>query len=201
MAHLVKTFKNLFIKQKSMHTYLINDYFKKILGAVCLLARIVGKKTTVTFEVLSNDEDTEKLLQQVISETITPLLNKNNKRLKAILKLPDKPETKSKPTSTKEKYSKKNLEKPELIPLGGKWAYSVALVRDWNNNTCVRIAKGQIRGNFYRDKESGEMVLTPDDPMNPISLVNKINIKRFSEWDKLQKLVLIRLHALEQQMD
>jgi hypothetical protein len=60
------------------------------------------------------------------------------------------------------------------------------------------VAKGKIRGNYYKDKNTGGMKLIPDDPMNPISLVNKINIKRMSEWQKLQTPILKRLQAIEE---
>ncbi len=62
----------------------------------------------------------------------------------------------------------------------------------------VRISKGQIQGNFYRDKKTNQMVLTPDDPMRPISQQNHINIKRLEEWEKLQGPVVSRLRALEE---
>jgi hypothetical protein len=164
------------------------------------MARIVGKKATVTFEVISKDEETEQLLQQVILKTVSPFVNKDKERLKALIRLPAELRQKktSDVTTVQKKYSRENIEVPELIPLGGEWAYSIALVSDKRNEKAVRIAKGKIIGNFFRDKKTGKMNLKPDDPRNPISLVNKINIKRLSEWDKLQSPVLKRLRALEE---
>jgi hypothetical protein len=163
------------------------------------MARIVGRKATVTYEVISQDEETEELLQQIISETLSPIVNKDKDRLKALVKLPvQSKRKKSASVEPSEKYARENVETPELIPLGGEWAYSVALVSDEKSDKAVRIAKGKIRGGFYRDKTTKEMVLQPDDPRNPISLVNKINIKRLAEWDKLQAPVLKRLRAIEE---
>lgn len=164
------------------------------------MARIVGKKATVTFEVIGEDEEAEEMLKQIISEQLSSIVNKDKERLKALIKLPAQPK-KKKADGTKnaeERFSRENIETPELLPLGGQWAYSVALVRDERNDKAVRIAKGKIKGNFWRDKTTNEMVLKPDDPMDPISLVNKINIKRLSEWDKLQSPVLKRLRALDE---
>jgi hypothetical protein len=163
------------------------------------MARVVGKRATVTFEVIGEDNETEQLLQQIISDAISPIVNKDKERLKALIKLPAQPKNKKDTDKTVgEKFARENIETPELISLGGEWAYSVALVRDDRNEKAVRIAKGKIIGTCYRNKTTNEMVLEPNNPKDPISLVNKINIKRLSEWDKLQSPVLKRLRALEE---
>ena len=162
------------------------------------MAKIIGKKATVFFEVSSkdNDEETERLIQQIISEKIGPILDKDIERLKNIVQIPVQPKVK-KEDGPEKKYARENVETPELIPLGGQWAYSVAFVSDMNGDKAVRIAKGTIKGAFYRDKVSGKMVLNADDPKDPISLASKINIKRLSEWESLQQPVWKRLKALE----
>ena len=95
-----------------------------------------------------------------------------------------------------EMYAKENLDEPELIPLGGEWAYAVSVIGDGGEKS-VRIAKGKIKGSFYRDKQTAKMVLKPNDKMNPITMPNRINIKRLSEWSNLQAPVLKRLQVLE----
>jgi hypothetical protein len=163
------------------------------------MARITGKNGTVTYEVLSEDPEIEQLIQQALSTHVNALVNHDKARLQSLLSKQPQMTPKNPTIQTpREKYARENLEKPELIPLGGKWAYSIALTTDQSGNKEVRIAKGQIKGNFYRDRTTKEMVLTPDDPMNPISQVNKINIKRLVEWEKLQGPVISRLRVLDE---
>lgn len=162
------------------------------------MAKISGKNATVTYEVSSQDPEIEQLIQQALSAHVNALVNHDKTRLQSIVARPSETKPKNPSQSPKEKYAKENLEAPKLIPLGGKWAYSVALVTDESGKKEVRIAKGQIKGNFFRDKKTNEMVLTPDDPMNPISQINKINIKRLSDWEKLQEPVISRLRVLDE---
>lgn len=161
------------------------------------MARVVGKNATVTFEVLTQDQETEQLLQQAISNMVGGLVDQDKERLKGVLAnpIPQKKRVTTQPPSVK--YAKDRLEAPQLIALGGKWAYSVGIVSD-DNGKSVRIAKGPLKGAFYRDKSTGDMVLKPDDEMHPISEVNKINIKGSEEWGQLQLPVAQRLKLIEE---
>jgi hypothetical protein len=163
------------------------------------MATITGKNGSITYEISSQDPEIGRLLQEALSVHVNALVNHDKERLQSILS--KKPQTKAKDPASQtpqEKYATENLEEPELIPLGGKWAYSVALISNKDGQKVVRISKGQIQGNFYRDKKTDRMVLTPDDPMRPISQANHINIKRLEEWEKLQEPVVSRLRALEE---
>lgn len=162
------------------------------------MAKIVGKSATVTYEVLTTDEDAERLLQQAISTIVTPIVNQDREHWERIMSgpTPTQPKKKESKGTAREEFGKQNIEAPELIPLGGEWAYSVGFVTDANGEKSLRIGKGKIRGGFYRDKKTNQMVLTPDDPMNPISLANHINIKRLSDWESLQLPVMRRLNVL-----
>jgi hypothetical protein len=164
------------------------------------MVTISGKNGIITYEVLSQDPEIGQLIQQALSAHVNSLVNHDRTRLQSLIAKQPESKTKRNPStqSPKEKYAKENLEAPKLIPLGGKWAYSIALIADQSGQKEVRIAKGQIKGNFYRDKKTNEMVITPDDPMNPISQINKINIKRLSEWEKLQEPVISRLSVLDE---
>jgi hypothetical protein len=134
------------------------------------MARVVGKNATVTFEVISTDQETEQLLQQTLTNMVGGLLKQDKDRLKAALSTSPLPKQKPTSEAPEIKYAKERLEAPELIALGGKWAYSVGLVSD-ETSKSMRIAKGTIKGAFYRDKQTNEMVLKPDDKMHPISEV------------------------------
>jgi hypothetical protein len=164
------------------------------------LAKIVGKNATVTYDVVTEDKETEELLQSVLAIQVGALLNQDKGKLRDLSKTSIEPKTSQKSKAVQQSsgiLKKENIENPELIALGGEWAYSVAITDDGTSKS-VRIAKGKIKGEFYRNHSTGEMVLNPEDPMNPISLVNKINIKRLSEWEKLQVPVLTRLKAIEE---
>lgn len=94
-------------------------------------------------------------------------------------------------------YAQDNIEAPVLIPLGGEWAFSVSFVENKYGGRQVRVGKGKIIGGYYRDRKTNEMILRPDDPMKPITLPNKLNVKRLEDWNKLQQHVVARLQALE----
>jgi len=161
------------------------------------MTQIAGKLGTVTFEVVTDNEESKSLLHTIISNTVNSLVNQDTSRLRHMLDSRIQPRKRPAGASPADKYSRENIEEPKLIPLGGQWAYSVSIVVDERGEKAVRIAKGQIKGGYYRDKETGQMVLKPNDPMNPISLVNKINIKKLSEWNSLQSPVIDRLQAME----
>ncbi len=183
----------------------LNAHSRRLLGSPETqdpedLVKVVGKHASVTYDILTDDHETEEILQAVLSTQINALVNEDKNKLRSIIGAATAPKKKIKSVegdAQAEFHRKENLEAPELIALGGQWAYSVALMAD-DSGKSVRIAKGKIRGNYYRDHATGEMVLQPDDPMNPISLVNKINIKRLSEWEKLQTPVVVRLTAIEE---
>src|SRR5438132_14004225 len=111
------------------------------------MTTITGKNGSVTYEVLSQDPEIGQLIGQALSAHVNTLVNDDKARLLSILS--KQPQTKAKDSATQtpqEKYATENLEKPELIPLGGKWAYSIALITDPKGQKEVRIAKGQIIG-------------------------------------------------------
>ena len=175
----------------------MGPYYSREHPASDFMARVVGKNATVTFEVISNDQETEQLLLQTLTNMVGGLLKQDKDRLKAALSTSPLPKQKPTSEAPEIKYAKERLEAPELIALGGKWAYSVGLVSD-ETSKSVRIAKGTIKGAFYRDKQTNEMVLKPDDKMHPISEVNKINVKGLDEWSRLQKPVTERLKLIEE---
>jgi hypothetical protein len=161
------------------------------------MARVIGKSATVAFEVFTQDQETEQLLQQAITNMVQALVNQDKATLKGVSSAPSGTKKKVTTQEPANKYSKERLEAPQLISLGGKWAYSVGIVGDVGGERSVRVAKGVLKGTYYRDKQSGNMVLKPDDEMHPISEPNKINIKSMDEWNQLVVLVTQRLKLIE----
>jgi len=164
------------------------------------MTQISGKNGTITYDIVTQDEESRQLLDQILANTLQSLVNEDKTHLKHQLNIaiaPKKETSTGTPMTPAEKYAKENVEQPELIPLGGKWAYAVSIVTDASEEKSVRIAKGTIVGGFYRDKQTQKMVLKPDDPMRPIKMQNKINIKRLSDWSSLQAPVIKRLQAIE----
>ena len=51
----------------------------------------------------------------------------------------------------------------------------------------VRIAKGKVKGKVHR--EGGELVYKLENKKDPITQVNRLNIKNKEEWEKIKKLV------------
>jgi hypothetical protein len=81
------------------------------------------------------------------------------------------------------------LDKPDLIPIGGKWAYGVGLVQDKKTKTIrLRVVKGKVKG-YTRRNEKGELEIHSENPLDPISQPNRLNIKSFEEWKILTPLV------------
>src|SRR5687767_11566794 len=102
------------------------------------MATITGKNGSVTYEVLSQDPEIARLLQQALSVQVNALVNQDKARLQSILsKQPQAKAEDSGAQSPQEKYATENLEEPELIPLGGKWAYSVALISNKDGQKVV----------------------------------------------------------------
>lgn len=168
------------------------------------MTKVPGKTATVTYDIVTDDTELEGVLERILSEVISPLVNESKASLMKKVQLAiqtQKVQTSSKSGETSTaSYKRENVEIPFLIPLGGKWAYSVSIVTNQSGRLTVRISKGQIKGGFYRNKKTDEMVLTPDDPMNPISQVVHINVDRLSDWEKLQAPVIQRLRQIEQEV-
>ena len=156
-----------------------------------MMLEVKGKSGTVNFDVDAADEETTAALEMLISSAVKVIVDKDGAKLKELLTA--KPNTRSHSSQ----YSRENLEPPLLLPLGGEWTYSVALTEDASGGKSVQICKGKIIGDFRKNPETGKVVLTPNDPLNPITKVNKINIKRLEEWAELQRPVASRLKELK----
>jgi hypothetical protein len=165
------------------------------MGNICM-AKIKGKSATVTYDILTDSPEDEELLEQVISNTLGSIVNQNREQLKQRLQITAV--SPRKPRDPTKKFARENVDKPDLISLGGKWLYAVSVVSDEQGGKAVRIAKGQILGNWRRNKDTREMEYFPNDPMNPITLPSKINIKTLDEWNRLQTPVVGRLQVLEE---
>lgn len=168
------------------------------------MVKITGKQAVVSYDVITQDSEVEQILEQIIASTLNPLINKDKQKLKEMMNVPKQLPShtiSSQPNAQQSKFSKENLEPPQLIPLGGKWAYSVALVVDESGDKSVRIAKGTIVGGRYFDKETNEYKLKPDDPMKPIKQIGRINVKSLSEWTAIYPLVLPRLQQIEKEKE
>jgi hypothetical protein len=159
-------------------------------------AKIKGKSATVTYDILTESPEDEALLEQVVSSALSSIVNQNREQLKQRLQIAAP--ALRKPRDPTKKYARENVDQPDLISLGGKWLYAVSVVSDEQGGKAVRIAKGQILGNWRKNKETHEMEYFPNDPMNPISLSNKINIKTLDEWNRLQPAVVSRLQVLQE---
>ena len=156
------------------------------------MREISGKSGTVKFDVDAVDDETAAALDMVVSNMLKTIVNKDSENLKEMLI--------AKPSSSRTQhspYARENLEAPVLLPLGGEWTYSVALTEDSSGGKSVQVCKGKIIGGFRKDPGTGKMILTPTDPMNPITKANKINVKSLVEWTELQKPVVARLSALK----
>ncbi|RLJ02174.1 MAG: hypothetical protein DRP11_03325 [Candidatus Aenigmatarchaeota archaeon] len=75
----------------------------------------------------------------------------------------------------------------ELVKLGGFWAFCVGIVEDNIGIKKVRIAKGKVKGKVLKDKEKFEYELK--DKNDPITQVNRLNIKSREEWEEIKRLV------------
>lgn len=76
----------------------------------------------------------------------------------------------------------------ELIKLGGFWAIAVGRIIDNMGIRKVRIAKGKVKGKVFKD-DKGVIQYEFYDNEDPISQVNRLNIKTVAEWEKIKKLV------------
>lgn len=159
------------------------------------MAKLAGKHATVTYDVVTEDPETEQLLQKVITIQLGSLLNQDKDKLRiAAGQIPT-----PKPKETKnpdERFAGQFLEEPELIMTGDNWAYAVVITANFRGNKSVRIAKGAIKGNYYNDPKTGKAVPKPNDPMDPIKQQGHLNVYSLQEWESLQGPVVTRLNAL-----
>ncbi|MEM5834736.1 MAG: hypothetical protein QXQ69_02715 [Candidatus Aenigmatarchaeota archaeon] len=77
---------------------------------------------------------------------------------------------------------------PWVDNLSTIWAVCVGIVKDSLGIRKLRIAKGKIRGKVFRD-ENGKINFELTDKKNPITQVNRLNIKSYEEWEKIKSLV------------
>jgi hypothetical protein len=81
------------------------------------------------------------------------------------------------------------VEPPDLITIGGQWVYAVGLVKDrYSDSLRLRIAKGKVKGYTKRSPE-GVLEAFPDDPLDPMTQPNRLNIKTGEEWQGILKVV------------
>lgn len=73
-----------------------------------------------------------------------------------------------------------------IIPLGGAWAFAVGIVRDSAGVEKLRIAKGKV--NADADLDAGDA---------PVTQVQKFNIKKRDEWEKIKAAVDAALDELD----
>ncbi|MEM5882989.1 MAG: hypothetical protein QXQ77_01980 [Candidatus Aenigmatarchaeota archaeon] len=64
----------------------------------------------------------------------------------------------------------------------------MGIVRDNLGIKKLRIAKGKIKGKVFRD-EKGKINFELLDEKNPITQVNRLNIKSYEEWERIKSLV------------
>ena len=64
----------------------------------------------------------------------------------------------------------------------------MGIVKDNLGIRKLRIAKGKIKGKVFRD-EKGKINFELTDEKNPITQVNRLNIKSYEEWEKIKSLV------------
>lgn len=76
----------------------------------------------------------------------------------------------------------------DLIKLGGFWCVAVGIVRDNTGIRKLRISKGKVKGKVFKD-EKGEIQYELYDKKDPISQVNRLNIKSVEEWSKIKIFV------------
>lgn len=76
----------------------------------------------------------------------------------------------------------------DTIILGGFWAYVIGIIEDKETgDRKIRIAKGKVKGKVHWEK--GKLVHEYNDKKDPITQVNRLNIKSRDEWEKIKKLV------------
>ncbi|MFX1474386.1 MAG: hypothetical protein ACFFCO_02765 [Promethearchaeota archaeon] len=81
------------------------------------------------------------------------------------------------------------VEPPDLITIGGKWVYAVGLVKDrYSDSLRLRIAKGKVKG-YTKRSEEGVLEAFPEDPLDPVTQPNRLNIKTVQEWQDILKVV------------
>lgn len=76
------------------------------------------------------------------------------------------------------------------------WAVCVGMIVDNMGIRKVRIAKGKVKGKVFKDKK-GVIQYELYDKNDPITQVNRLNIKSVKEWQKIKKLVDKCIEKLE----
>jgi len=80
-------------------------------------------------------------------------------------------------------------EPPDLLPIGGKWVYAVGLVKEKGSDVLrLRIAKGPVKG-YTKRNPKGVLEAFPDNPLDPLTQPNRLNLKTVEEWEQIAKLV------------
>jgi len=82
---------------------------------------------------------------------------------------------------------KSEWENYDLIKLGGFWAIAVGTIVDNIGIRKMRIAKGKVKGKVFRDGKK-KIQYELYDKKDPITQVNRINVKTKKEWNKVKKL-------------
>jgi hypothetical protein len=96
---------------------------------------------------------------------------------------------------TETDYGTKWLEY-EVIYLGGYWAFVIGIVQEKSSGEKkVRITKGKIKG--FTFKKDGKTFCKFLDDNDPITQVNRLNIKSKESWEEIKKIVDKYLKKLE----
>jgi len=76
----------------------------------------------------------------------------------------------------------------DLIKLGGFWAIAIGTLVDNTGIRKIRVSKGKVKGKVFKDEE-GKIQYELYDKKDPITQVNRLNIKSVEEWQEIKKLV------------
>jgi hypothetical protein len=63
----------------------------------------------------------------------------------------------------------------------------VGIITDSAGIRKLRIAKGKVKGKVFKD-EKGNIQYELDNKKDPITQVNRLNVKSFEEWQEIKKL-------------
>ena len=85
----------------------------------------------------------------------------------------------------------------DFIPLGGFWTVVVGIIEDNNTGARkIRIAKGKVKGKVHRVGNKLEYIL--DNKEDPVTQINRLNIKKKSEWNRIKKSVEKHISKLDE---
>ncbi len=76
---------------------------------------------------------------------------------------------------------KSEWEKSDSLPIGGKWTYKIGIIKDDSGVRKVRIAKCEQK------------------PDGKLSEVQKLNIKRIEEWERITPVVRKYLEEVDKE--